>query len=85
MGLAHMRDEHIMDLGHTDPNTEQAVLNTLQRCGVMTVDEVLTVMQPDVSWNEVFLAIDRLSRKQLIALSRIGSTYQLACKMQERQ
>jgi hypothetical protein len=49
------------------------------------MDEVLTIGETDFTWNEVFLAVDRLSRKQLIALSRIGSTYQLTFTMQERQ
>ena len=57
--------------------TEQAVLKMLQQHNVMMLDEVLMTGQPDFTWSEVFLAIDRLSRKQEIALSRRGSTYQL--------
>ena len=64
-------------------DTEQAVLNILRRYGVVTMDEVLTVGKTDFTWNEVFLAVDRLSRKQLIVLSRIGSTYQLTFNMQD--
>ncbi|MBX3308778.1 MAG: hypothetical protein KF751_22245 [Nitrospira sp.] len=60
---------------HSD--TEQAVLKMLQQHTVMMLDEVLMTGQPDFTWSEVFLAIDRLSRKQEIALSRRGSTYQL--------
>ena len=60
---------------HSD--TEQAVLKMLQQHNVMMLDEVLMTGQPDFTWSEVFLAIDRLSRKQEIALSRRGSTYQL--------
>lgn len=60
---------------HSD--TEQAVLKMLQQHTVMMLDEGLMTGQPDFTWSEVFLAIDRLSRKQEIALSRRGSTYQL--------
>ena len=60
---------------HSD--TEQAVLKMLQQHTVMMLDEVLMTGQLDFTWSEVFLAIDRLSRKQEIALSRRGSTYQL--------
>lgn len=60
---------------HSD--TEQAVLKMLQQHTVMMLDEVLMTGQPDFTWSEVFLAIDRLIRKQEIALSRRGSTYQL--------
>ena len=60
---------------HSD--TEQAVLKMLQQHNVMMLDEVLMTGQLDFTWSEVFLAIDRLSRKQEIALSRRGSTYQL--------
>lgn len=65
-----------MATGHTD--TEQAVLNMLQRYGMMTMDEILTSRHPDFSWAQVFLAIDRLSRSNMIVLSRTGGTYQLA-------
>ncbi len=67
---------------HSD--TEQAVLKMLQQHTVMMLDEVLMTGQPDFTWSEVFLAIDRLSRKQEIALSRRGSTYQLTVNRWER-
>ena len=65
-------------------NTEQAVLKMLQQHNVMMLDEVLMTGQLDFTWSEVFLAIDRLSRKQEIALSRRGSTYQLTVNRWER-
>lgn len=64
---------------------EQAVLGILQRQRVMMMDEVLTTGQSDFTWSELFLAVDRLSRKQLIALHRTGNTYQLTINGQERQ
>lgn len=67
---------------HSD--TEQAVLKMLQQHNVMMLDEVLMTGQPDFTWSEVFLAIDRLRRKQEIALSRRGSTYQLTVNRWER-
>lgn len=67
---------------HSD--TEQAVLKMLQQHNVMMLDEVLMTGQPDFTWSEVFLAIDRLIRKQEIALSRRGSTYQLTVNRWER-
>ncbi len=63
--------------------TEQAVLGMLQQHRVMMLDEVLTSGEPDFTWNELFFAVDRLSRKQLIALSRKGSAYQLTFNGQE--
>lgn len=67
---------------HSD--TEQAVLKMLQQHNVMMLDEVLMTGQLDFTWSEVFLAIDRLIRKQEIALSRRGSTYQLTVNRWER-
>ena len=68
---------------HSD--TEQAVLKMLQQHNVMMLDDVLAIGHSDFEWNELFLAVDRLSRKQLIALYRTGSTYQLTFNRQEHQ
>ncbi len=64
--------------------TEQTILKMLQQHRVMMMDEVLAIGKPDITWSELFFAVDRLSRKRLIALSRIGSTYQLTFNIQER-
>lgn len=69
-----------MATAHVD--TDRAVLNMLQRYKVMTLDEILISGQPDFSWAQVFLAIDRLSRQKLIALHRTGSNYQVALSPQ---
>lgn len=69
-----------MATGHVD--TEQAVLNMLHRYEVMTMDEILISGQPDFSWAQVFLAIDRLSRQKLIALYRTGNNYHVALSTQ---
>ena len=71
-----------MATGHMD--TELAVLNMLQRYGVMTMDEILISGQPNFSWAQVFLAIDRMSRKNLIVLYRTGGNYQIALSGQAR-
>ncbi|MBX3306291.1 MAG: hypothetical protein KF751_09620 [Nitrospira sp.] len=65
--------------------TEQAILQMLQRRRVMMMDDVLAIGHSDFAWSELFLAIDRLSRKQLIALYRTGSTYQLTFNRPEHQ
>ena len=64
--------------------TEQTILKMLQQHRVMTMDEILAIGKPAITWSELFSAVDRLSRKRLIALSRIGSTYQLTCDIRER-
>lgn len=69
-----------MVTGHVD--AEQAILNMLHRYKVMTMDEILISGQPDFSWPQVFLAIDRLSRQNLITLCRTGSNYQVALSRQ---
>ena len=65
-----------MATGQVD--AEQAVLNMLHRYKLLTMDELLISGQPDFSWAQMFLAIDRLSRQKLILLYRTGSTYHVA-------
>jgi hypothetical protein len=69
-------------MGTSSLVVEQAVLHILQCYGGMTMDEVCNLMQPDLTWSEVFLALDRLSRNQQIALFRTGSTYRVALSSQ---
>ncbi|MDF0674778.1 MAG: hypothetical protein P0120_10655 [Nitrospira sp.] len=65
-----------MTTGHAD--MELAILTMLQRYEVMTMDEMLTVGQPDFAWSHVFVAINRLSRQNLIALHRVGLSYHMS-------
>lgn len=51
------------------PSVEQRVLETLRMSGEKTVEQ-LTISLPDVSWTQVFLAIDRLSRSGRVILRR---------------
>ncbi|MBI3806851.1 MAG: hypothetical protein HY281_04945 [Nitrospirae bacterium] len=57
-------------------NAEEAVLNMLQRYKVLKMEDLILGL-PDFSWAQLFLAIDRLSRKNLITLHRMGMSYQL--------
>ena len=59
-----------------DTDADEAVLNMLQRYDVLMLEDLITG-RPDFSWAQLFLAIDRLSRKNVIALRRIGSRYQI--------
>ena len=63
-----------MDAENTD--ADNAVLNTLHRYEVLVMEDLI-ICQPDFSWAQLFLAVDRLSRKNLIALRRIGLSYQI--------
>lgn len=63
-------------MGTGTANADEAVLNTLQRYGVLMIEDLITA-QPDFSWAQLFLAIDRLSRKNLVGLRRMGMTYQI--------
>jgi hypothetical protein len=62
-------------------DADAAVLNMVQRYGVLMMDDII-ISQPYFSWAQLFLAIDRLSRKNLIAIRRVGLTYQI-CPMNQ--
>ncbi|MDF0642512.1 MAG: hypothetical protein P0111_00660 [Nitrospira sp.] len=55
---------------------EEAVLNMLHRYEVLELEDLI-ISRPDFSWAQLFLAVDRLSRTNVIALSRSGLTYHL--------
>jgi hypothetical protein len=69
-------------MGTADVNADEAVLNMLQRYGMLMMDDLI-IGRPDFSYAQLFLAIDRLSRKNLIALHRMGMSYQLCPITQE--
>ena len=73
-------EEQIMGIGNTE--ADEAILNMLQRYEVLLIDD-LVIGRPDFSYAQLFLAIDRLSRKNVIALHRIGSSYQIRPMDQE--
>lgn len=72
-------EEQVMDKENTD--ADEAVLKMAQRYEVVMIDDVL-ISQPDFSWAQLFLAIDRLSRKNLIAIRRVGLRYRI-CSMNQ--
>ena len=63
--------------------TEQVTLKILHQHKVMMLDKVLSIGEPDCTRNDLFFAVDRLSRKQLIALARRESTYQFIFSLQK--
>ena len=68
------KEEQIMGTGNV--HADEAILNMLQRYDGLMMEDVIAG-QPDFSWAQLFLAIDRLSRKHLIALHRVGLSYQI--------
>jgi hypothetical protein len=57
-------DEHIS-------TTEQRMLDVLNEAGPFTLDTLSTRF--DMSWAQIFLAVDRLSRSRHVALHRTQS------------
>ena len=51
--------------------SDQKVLNLLQHRSTMSVD-LIVLLLPEFSWNEVFSALKRLSDRQLISLTQEG-------------
>ena len=57
---------------------EETILEQLRLRGPCGLDDVVTY-RPDLSWGEVFRAIDRMSRDGRVVLHPLGySTYQIA-------
>jgi hypothetical protein len=72
--MTNENEEQIMGRGSAE--ADKAVLKMLQRYEVLMMDDLI-VGRPDFSWAQLFLAIDRLSRKSLISLRRVGLSYQI--------
>lgn len=70
------------DMDTTNADADEAILNMLQPYEALLMDDLI-IGQPDFSWAQLFLAIDRLSRKNLIALHRVGLSYQICLMSQE--
>ena len=61
---------------------EEAIMEQLRLRGPCCLDDVATYL-PDFSWAQVFLAVDRMSRKGGLIYYRLGSsTYQIALRSQ---
>ena len=77
IGNVVAKEEQIM--GTESVDVDEAVLNMLQPYEGLMMDDLIAE-RPDLRWPELFLAIDRLSRKNLITLHRVGLSYQLFLK-----
>jgi predicted transcriptional regulator len=70
------KEEQVMSTASA--GAEQAILNMLQRYEVLMMEDLICIGgRPDFSRAQLFLAIARLSRKNLIALRRVGLSYQI--------
>jgi hypothetical protein len=56
---------------------EALVLDVLFMADIRSMDELIQKL-PELSWNELFLAVDRLSRRGAISLQRRGFDYDLS-------
>jgi hypothetical protein len=65
-----------------DADADEAILTMLQQHEVLIMDDLISG-RPEFSWAQLFLAIDRLSRKNLIMLHRVGLSYQICLMNQE--
>ncbi|HSL05122.1 MAG TPA: hypothetical protein VK901_16460 [Nitrospiraceae bacterium] len=63
-------------MGTANTDADEAILDMLQRYEVLTMDDLI-VTQPNFCWAQLFLAVERLSRKNLLALRRFGLNYQI--------
>ncbi|NOT23065.1 MAG: hypothetical protein HOP22_10125 [Nitrospiraceae bacterium] len=63
-------------MGAGNADADEVVLNMVQRYEALMMEDLI-IGRPDFSWAQMFLAIDRLSRKNLISLRRMGPTYQI--------
>ena len=80
IGNVVAKEEQIM--GTESVDADEAVLNMLQPYEGLMMDDLIAE-RPDLRWPELFLAIDRLSRKNLITLHRVGLSYQIFLMNQE--
>jgi len=57
---------------------EEAILDQLRESGPCRLDDVVTY-HPNLTWGEVFIAVDRMSRDGRLSLRQLGySTYQIS-------
>ena len=62
--------------------TEEAIIELLRISGPCYLDDVVTYL-PDLTWGEVFRAIDQMSREGRVLPRQLGySTYQIALRSQ---
>jgi hypothetical protein len=64
---------------HTDH--EALILNLLRTSESLTIEQVAASL-PELSWSQVFHAVDALSRRGEITLERRGFSYNLRCRLE---
>ena len=52
---------------------EEALVTELQDRGACRLDDLVTQL-PNYSWNEIFIAVDRMSRDGRVAIRRMASS-----------
>ncbi len=64
---------------HASASSDQdaLILQALESGEAATIEQLVTLL-PELTWNEIFSAVDRLSRNGAIHLRRRDFTYELA-------
>jgi 3-methyladenine DNA glycosylase AlkC len=66
----------------SDVSAEEIVTEALQRTGPCCLDDLVRRL-PNLSWGEVFAAVDRMSRDGRLLVRKLGcSTYQITLPSQ---
>ena len=65
------------------PLQEQLVLEALQYADVLTMEQMIGRL-PELSWSELFHAVDSLNRQRVIILGRRGFDYEVETKASKR-
>jgi hypothetical protein len=63
--------------------TEESIIEILESIGSCSLDNVVRLLHPHLSWSDVFAAVDRMSRDGRVLLRQVGySTYQITLPSQ---
>lgn len=62
-------------MARSQPRPEQLILTVLHETDVITLDRLVAQL-PELTWNQVFQAVDALSRRGVILLRRRGYQYE---------
>ena len=66
----------------SDVSAEEVVIETLQKTGPCSFDDLIRYL-PNLSWGEVFVAVDRMSRDGRLLFRPLGSSsYQITLPSQ---
>jgi len=58
---------------------EERIIEILESHGPCSLEDVVRFLHPHLSWSNVFIAVDQMSRDGRVLLRRLGnSTYQIA-------